>query len=133
MSEKHTAKCRDLLPPEFRPEFSILAQVFCRPSKLWRICLPVYALMTKHYVIGFQDREAALYLFRLSLRLFGVGQATEFESFAGKELQDLDYQEQPFAARFSFRKPDGTQVKLFAPNSWKENVQEIYQTIRAKA
>jgi hypothetical protein len=88
--------------------------------------------MTKHYVIGFQDREGALYLFRLSLRLLGVGQATGYERFAVKELRELDYQEQPFAARLSFRKPDGTKVKLFAPNSWKENAEEIYQTIQAK-
>jgi len=96
------------------------------------MCLPLYAFMTKHYVIGFEEREGALYLFRLSLRLFGVGQATGYERFAVQELLELDYQEQPFAARFSFRKPDGTKVKLFAPNSWKENAEEMYQAIQAK-
>ena len=127
MGEQHTAKCRDLLSPEFRSRFSVLAQAFQRPARLWRLLsLLVYSFRTKHYVIGFEDRDGTLYLFRLSMGLFGVGQATGYEKFAVKELLELDYQEHFFAASFSFRKPDGTKVKLFVPNPSKENAKEIY-------
>lgn len=134
MNEQHTAKCRDRLPPEFQSQFSLLAQVFRRASRLWGGLLPapIWALLTKHYVIGFQQREQSLYLFRLSLGLRGVGKATGYEKFAVSELRELDYQENFWAGTFSFRTPDGKKIKLFAPKASRENAGEIYQSLRVK-
>ncbi len=133
MSEKHTAECRKLLPPEFQSQFSVLAQVFERPSKLWAfLALLVWSFMTKYYVIGFQDRDRALYLFRLPGRFHGAGQATGSEKLDVQELRELDCQERLLVTTLSFRKPDGKKVKLFAPEPSRENATEIYQAMRTK-
>jgi hypothetical protein len=134
MSEKHTLKCRDLLPDRCAFRFPVLAQVMEKASILWAILLsPLFwSLRNTHYVIGFDRNEHELYLFRLSLGMFGLGEATGVERIPLEKIRELSYRGGLLTATLSFRKPDGSKVKLFAPLPSRENAREIYEAVRAR-
>jgi hypothetical protein len=130
--DKHTAKCAALLPAQYRSEFSVLAQVMERASFLWKLLLGplIWTLMNKHYVLGYHSDEEKLYLFRMKMGFFGLGEMQEVQTFALDELRDLQYRPGLLTATLIFQKPDGNKIKLFASMPSRKNVKTIYDAIR---
>jgi hypothetical protein len=130
MNVKHTEKCRHLLPQGDRSRFRVLAQVMEKAPFFWALLSPlVYSLKHKHYVIGLNSGRD-LYLYRLSLGLFGAGAATGVEAIPLNEMREVTYRQGLLTATLSFRKPDGKRVRLFVPLPAKGNATEIYEAMR---
>jgi hypothetical protein len=132
MNEKQTARCSKLLPPEYQSQFTVLAQVMEKASIWWALALGpvVWAFRNKHYVIGYQDRDRTLYLFRVPMGFLGLRQATSTETFTAEQLQELDYRQHLLTGSFTFRKPDGTTINLFVPKPSTKNAKAIYEAVR---
>jgi hypothetical protein len=130
-TDKHTARCDALLPPVYRGKFRVLAQVMEKASVLWAVLLtPVFwGFKNKHYVLTYDAPSRSLRLFRLSLGLFGVGEAYAEQKYPLDELQDLDFRGGLLTASLSFRKKDGTMMNLFVPKPAKQNAQAIVDSL----
>lgn len=107
----------------------ILAQVTQKPSFLWVLLSPmVYSMMCKHYVIGLDGNELALY--PVSMGFFGLNQATMCDHYDLRDLSEVKLSNGLFTATLSFRTRDGRKMKLFAPMMAAGNLKDLYRRMK---
>jgi hypothetical protein len=132
VADSHTEKFSKYLPEEYRDRFPVVAQVMEKASILWSVFFGplVWSLRSKHYIIGFDPIEEAMYLFRMRMGLFGLGAVRSIETLPVEHLDGVRLSNGMLTATLHVRRPDGSRIKLFAPLPSRKNAKEIYQAIR---
>jgi hypothetical protein len=131
VADSLTEKVSKYLPEEFRDRFPVVVKVLERASILWSALFGplVWSLMCKHYIIGFDPIEEALYLFRMRQGLFGLGAVRSIETLPVEQLDAVRLSSGMLNATLHVRRADGSRIKLFAPLPSRKNAKEIYQAI----